>query len=69
LIKLVEVLEKILGRTALKNYMPMQAGDTKDTWASSDKLVETIGYSPTTSVEEGLQSFVAWYLDYFKIKN
>ena len=69
LIKLVEVLEKILGRTALKNYMPMQAGDTKDTWASSDELVEIIGYSPTTSVEEGLQSFVAWYLDYFKIKH
>jgi UDP-glucuronate 4-epimerase len=65
---LVEVLEKILGRRALKNYMPMQAGDTKDTWASSDELIKKISYSPATSIEEGLQNFVGWYLDYFKIK-
>jgi nucleoside-diphosphate-sugar epimerase len=30
--------------------------------------VKKIGYSPSTSIEEGLQNFVAWYLDYFKIK-
>jgi UDP-glucuronate 4-epimerase len=68
LIKLVEILEKILGRTALKNYMPMQAGDVETSWASSDELIKKIGYSPATSIEEGLQSFVGWYLDYFKIK-
>jgi UDP-glucuronate 4-epimerase len=68
LIKLVEILEKILGRTALKNYMPMQAGDVEISWASSDELIKKIGYSPATSIEEGLQNFVGWYLDYFKIK-
>jgi UDP-glucuronate 4-epimerase len=68
LMKLVEILEKILGRTALKNYMPMQAGDVEASWASSDELIKKIGYSPTTSIEEGLQNFVNWYLDYFEIE-
>ena len=67
LINFVEILEKSLGRQARKNYMPMQAGDVEASWASSDQLIKKMDYSPATSIEDGVQSFVDWYLDYFEI--
>ena len=67
LMDMVAILEKSLGRKALRNYMPMQAGDVQASWANSDQMVNKMDYSPATSIEEGVQNFVAWYLDYFKI--
>jgi UDP-glucuronate 4-epimerase len=44
----------------------MQAGDVPATYASTDKLYNAVGFKPTTTIEEGLQSFIDWYVDYYK---
>jgi UDP-glucuronate 4-epimerase len=68
LMRYIEVLEECLGRKAEKNLLPMQAGDVPDTWADVEDLARDIGYRPSTPVEEGVRSFVDWYLDYYKVK-
>jgi UDP-glucuronate 4-epimerase len=61
-------LENILGKNAQRNLMPMQAGDVETTWADSSLLRNLTGYTPQTTLENGIKSFVEWYLDYYKIK-
>ena len=61
----IEVLEKTLGVKAERNLLPMQPGDVADTYADVDELVADLDYKPTTSVEEGIAQFVAWYRDYY----
>jgi UDP-glucuronate 4-epimerase len=67
LLRYIEVLEKCLGREAEKNLLPMQAGDVPDTWADVKSLADDVGYHPSTSVEDGVRSFVDWYLDYYHV--
>lgn len=64
----IGVLEQCLGREAEKNLLPMQAGDVPDTWADVEDLVTDVGYRPGTSVEEGVQRFVDWYVDYYGVE-
>lgn len=66
LLKFIEILEQQLGKTALKNFLPMQAGDVLTTFADIDDLVADIGFRPSTSIEEGIARFVAWYRSYYK---
>ena len=61
----IAALEKALRKTAEKEFLPLQAGDVPDTYANVDDLVEQFHYKPTTTVEEGINRFVAWYRDYF----
>jgi len=68
LLRYIEVLEECLGRKAEKNMLPMQLGDVPDTWADVDEFVANVGYRPSTPVEQGVRSFVDWYLDYYKVK-
>jgi UDP-glucuronate 4-epimerase len=58
----IEALEKALGKTAKKNYMDIQAGDVPATHADVSKLEEYVNFRPQTSVEQGVQRFVDWYL-------
>ena len=58
-------LERLLGRTAVKQYLPLQPGDVTATYASIDRLAAATGFAPTTSIAEGLARFVAWYRDYY----
>ena len=67
LMRYIEVLEECLGRKAEKNLLPMQPGDVPDTWADVGDLIADVGYQPSTPVEEGVRSFVDWYLDYYKV--
>jgi len=67
LMSFIESLEKSLGVTAKKNFMPMQAGDVYQTYADVDDLFEVTGYKPTMSVEDGVDKFVQWYRDFYKI--
>jgi UDP-glucuronate 4-epimerase len=62
----IEVLERCLGRKAEKNLLPLQIGDVPDTWADAEDLVREVGYRPSTPVEEGVEKFVAWYLEYYR---
>jgi UDP-glucuronate 4-epimerase len=68
LLRYIEVLEDCLGRKAEKNLLPLQRGDVQDTWADVEDLARDVGYRPSTPVEEGVRSFVDWYLDYYQVK-
>ena len=57
----IETLEKELGVTAVKNFMPMQAGDVFATYADVDDLKHDVGYAPSTSLQTGLKQWVQWY--------
>lgn len=57
----IETLEKELGVTAVKNFMPMQAGDVLATYADVDDLQHDVGYAPSTSLQTGLKQWVQWY--------
>ena len=65
LMRYIEVLEECLGKTAQKNFMPMQAGDVPATYADVDDLVREIDFKPQTSIEEGISKFVDWYRGYY----
>lgn len=58
--------ESALGRTAIKNFLPMQAGDVPATEASSDLLRRLTGYAPSTTPAEGVAKFVHWYLEHYQ---
>jgi UDP-glucuronate 4-epimerase len=61
----VKAIEDALGKKAVRNYLDIQAGDVPATWADT-KLLETLtGYKPQTSVRDGIQKFVSWYLEYY----
>ena len=62
----IAALEGALNRTAVKEFLPLQAGDVPDTYAAVDDLVEQFDYKPATTVQEGIKLFVAWYCDYFR---
>jgi UDP-glucuronate 4-epimerase len=63
----VAVLERELGRTAVKEMLPMQPGDVTATFADVAELMRDTGFRPQTSIEHGLADFVAWYRDYYRI--
>ncbi|HKR95089.1 MAG TPA: NAD-dependent epimerase [Candidatus Angelobacter sp.] len=65
LMKLIEVLEKCLGKTARKNMLPMQPGDVPATFADVDELMHDTGFRPATPIEAGLERFVGWYRSYY----
>jgi UDP-glucuronate 4-epimerase len=58
-------LERLLGRTAIKQYLPLQQGDVPATFASIARLKAATGFAPTTPLAEGLVRFVAWYREYY----
>jgi len=61
----VEALETALGRKAIIELLPLQAGDVLDTFADTSALQQAVGYRPGTSVAEGVGRFVDWYQAYF----
>ncbi|SEQ02198.1 UDP-glucuronate 4-epimerase [Solimonas aquatica] len=67
LLRLIELLEQALGRTAQKRLLPMQAGDVPSTYADIDALQQAVGFSPTTPIETGIPRFVAWYREHYGV--
>lgn len=67
LMHFIEVLEQQLGKTAIKEFLPMQPGDVYRTYADVSELEKDFGFKSVTTIEEGLSKFVAWYKDYYKI--
>jgi len=63
----ISVLEEKIGKKAEKIYMDMQPGDVLRTYADVSDLEEAIGFKPQTSIEDGLEKFVEWYREYYKI--
>lgn len=67
LMDFVDAIEQAIGKKAIKNMMPMQAGDVPATQADTSALSAATGFKPDTSVINGINRFVAWYRDYFAI--
>ena len=65
LMDFITTLEKELGAEAIKEFRGMQPGDVYETWADTTLLAQDTGYAPSTSLEAGIQQFVAWYRDYY----
>lgn len=63
----IKTLEKVIGKNAIKNYLPMQNGDVPYTFASSELLEKLTGFKPNTDLEYGIKKFYDWYLNYYKI--
>jgi UDP-glucuronate 4-epimerase len=61
----IATLERLLGRSAIRDYRDMQPGDVPATYASIDRLHAATGFAPRTSLDEGLARFVAWYRQYY----
>lgn len=65
LMTFIETIENAVGKKALKNLLPMQAGDVEATYADIDDLRAAVGFSPATPLHEGVAKFVAWYKAYY----
>lgn len=66
--KFIAVLEDKIGKKAVKNYMEMQPGDVVRTYADTSDLEKTIGFKPSTSIEDGLEKFANWYKKFYNIE-
>jgi UDP-glucuronate 4-epimerase len=64
LMTFIETIENALGKKAIKNMLPMQAGDVVATFAETSDLRNAIGFEPSTSLQVGIEKFVAWYVEY-----
>jgi UDP-glucuronate 4-epimerase len=65
LMDFIEAIENKLGKKIEKNMMPLQAGDVPATYADVSDLVEDLDYKPATPVQDGINNFIDWYLEFF----
>ncbi len=65
LLRYVDVLEEALGVQAIRRLEDIQPGDVPATWADVDALRDAVGFAPSTTVDEGVRRFVAWYRDFY----
>ena len=65
LMSFVEAIEQAVGKKAVKNFMPMQAGDVPSTCAEVKSLESDVGFKPSTPLQAGINQFVDWYKAYF----
>lgn len=63
----IQIIEKKIGKKAKKVYLPMQPGDVRATAADTNLLHKYIGFKPSTRLEDGIESFVEWYKEYYKV--
>ncbi len=61
----IEVIEEVVGKKAIYNYLPMQPGDVPATEADVDDLVRDVNFKPDTSIEVGIRNFIDWYREYY----
>lgn len=68
LLDFIDVIERKLGKKAIRHYLDMQPGDVTQTFADSSLLESLTGYKPRTSLEQGVSEFVDWYRSYHGTK-
>ena len=66
LLDFIAALETALGKTAVKNLLPMQPGDVPATFADVDDLTRDVGFIPSVPIEVGVPRFVQWYQAYYR---
>jgi len=62
--RFINAIEKAIGKKAVRNNLPMQAGDVPITYADISELMKDVDFKPDTQIEGGIQQFVNWYLEY-----
>jgi len=67
LLDFIDAIEEALGKTAIKNYMPLQPGDVPKTYADTTKLQKAFNYKPSTDIKVGVRQFVDWYVNYYGV--
>ncbi|MEJ2192190.1 MAG: NAD-dependent epimerase [Nitrospirota bacterium] len=68
LLDFIETLEECLGRRAEKNMLPMQPGDVPATYADVEDLARETGFEPSTPLRKGIEAFVQWYREYYRME-
>ena len=63
----IRAIEDSIGLKAKKNFLPLQPGDVPDTYADISALEKDFNYRPNTSIYEGINKFIDWYRDYYRI--
>ena len=63
----ISIIEDLIGKKAIKEFLPMQPGDVANTSADTSAIYKWIGYKPSTSIRFGVEKFINWYKDYYKI--
>jgi len=63
----IACIERATGKSAIKNFLPLQPGDVPATYADISDLKADIGFEPKTPIEEGVRRFVAWYREFYRI--
>ena len=65
LLDFIKEIEVALGKKAIRNYMPLQKGDVKQTLSNTNLLKKLTGYNPKTNYKSGIKKFLKWYLNYY----
>ena len=65
----ITTIEEVIGKKAIKEMYPMQAGDVQSTWADVDELIKDYDYKPNTPIKKGLREFIKWYKMFTLKKN
>lgn len=66
LMRLIEILETVLGKKSEKNFLPIQSGDVPATYADVEDLMSDVGFRPKTPIEVGVGLFIDWYRNYYR---
>jgi UDP-glucuronate 4-epimerase len=67
LMRVVQLLEEATGKQALLDPQPMQPGDVRDTFADISAIERDLGFSPATTIDDGVPRFVSWYREYHRV--
>jgi len=67
LLAFIEAIEASIGKPAIRNYLPMQPGDVPATFADTSLLGRLTGFQPATPVASGVDRFVTWYREYYRV--
>ncbi len=67
LMKFIATLEQLLGKEAKKEFLPIQPGDVPETYAEIGKSTQLLGFKPQTPLNKGLEKFVNWYKEYYRV--
>lgn len=67
LLDFINAIEKAIGKNAKKNMLPIQAGDVPSTYADVSGLINDFGYKPNTPIEKGINRFIKWYREFFRV--
>lgn len=68
LMDFITALEEKIGKTSEKNMLPIQAGDVPSTYADVSDLIRDLDYKPQTTIQQGINKFVDWYREFFKVE-